>query len=70
MLIRWLNLDNYVFASTATPSGLELAPVQLRAGLLPSRTLRLRVHVCVSRMCHLFNDLNLSVLVLLKWSWM
>lgn len=70
VLIRWLNLENSVFASTAMPSGLQLPPVQLRAGLLPSRTLRLCVHVCVYGTCLLYIYLNFSVLVLLKWFWM
>lgn len=61
MLIRWLNLENYVSASTAMPSGLQLPPVQLRAGLLPSCTLRLCVHVCVYGMYLLYIYLNVSV---------
>lgn len=52
------------------PSGLQLPPVQLRAGLLPSCTLRLCVHVCVYGMDLLYIYLNFSVWVLLKWFWM
>lgn len=52
-----------MFASTAMPSGLQLPLVQLRAGLLPSRTLKLCVHVCVDGMRVLYDYLNFSVLV-------
>lgn len=69
MLIRWLNLKNFVFACTATPSELQRPPVQLHTGLLPSRTLRLCVHVCVYGMDILHISLNVSVLVLLKLFW-